>query len=308
MRSQTIQKILSAVGYYRVKTAIKKRIHERSIRRHDERRIRIMQLEINSITHRILPLPNESLNIVVTLTSYGKRVVENAPFAILSILHQTILPNRIVLNLDKNMWNENNIPDLLKKLQIAGVEVHFCEDVGPHTKLLPSLARFTEDLVISVDDDIVYEANLISDLMNGYNDSDKKTIICREARKIEKDADGTYVPYMKSKDAEPGSIAVGSMPFGFRGVLYPPHVFKTKDIFNPIFRKICKNADDIWFGLTEYKEQIKVYCVKSDHITLDFVNTMEQYNPNAETCLYYENSVQGKNDIQYQAVLDYYGL
>lgn len=308
MKSQAIQKILSAVGYYRVKAAIKKRIQECTVRRHDARRIRRMQREINNITHRILPLPIEKLNVVITLTSYGKRVAENAPFAILSILHQTILPNRIVLNLDKNAWNEKNIPDLLKTLQIAGVEVYFCEDVGPHTKLLPSLARFTEDVIISVDDDIIYEENLISDLLKGYNETDKKTIICRAAKKIEKDADGAYVPYMKSRNVEPGAMAIGFMPFGFRGVLYPPYVFKTKDIFNPIFRNICKNADDIWFGVTEYKEQIKVYCVKSDNITLDFVNTTEQYNPSIDTCLYFENSIQGKNDIQYKAVLDYYGL
>ena len=125
---------------------------------------------------------------------------------------------------------------------------------------------------------------------------------------IEKNIDGEYISYTKSSDAVPGTTAVGYMPLGFRGVLYPPHVFKTKDIFNPIFRKICKNADDIWFGVTEYKEKIKVYCVKSENITLDFVNTMEQYNPSAETCLYYENSIQGENDIQYKAVLDYYKL
>ena len=308
MKSQTIQKLLSTVGYYHVKSTIKKQIREYSIRRHDARRIRKMQREINNITHRILPLPVEKLNIVVTLTSHGKRVIENAPFAILSILHQTILPSRIVLNLDKDVWNENNIPDLLKKLEMAGVEVYFCEDVGPHTKLLPTLARYTEDIIISVDDDIVYEENLISDLMKGYKETDGKTIICREAKKIEKDADGAYVPYMKSRDVEHGTIAGGCIPFGFRGVLYPPHIFKTKDIFNPIFRKICKNADDIWFGVTEYKEQIKVYCVKSDNITLDFVNTTEQYNPSIDTCLYFENSIQGKNDIQYKAVLDYYGL
>ncbi len=308
MDKQIIRKLLTAVGYYQIKASFKQKIQEHIIQKKDAKRIKMMQSEINGITKRILPLPLKELNVIISLTSYGKRVSENAPYAIMSILHQSIMPHRIVLNLDRESWNRENIPDLLKKLQIAGVEIHFCEDVGPHTKLLPSIDRFTEDIIITVDDDIIYEQNLISDLLSGYNGSDKNTIICREATVIEKNRDGEYISYTKSSEAVPGTTAIGYMPLGFRGVLYPPHVFKTDMIFNPIFKSICKNADDIWFGLTEYKEKIKVYCVKSENITLEFVNTIEQYNPSAETCLYYENSIQGKNDIQYKAVLDYYEL
>ena len=264
--------------------------------------------EIVSITRRLLPESTEGPEIIVSLTSHGKRVADNAPFAIVSILHQSILPNRIILNLDKNAWNEDTIPSLLKKLVIAGLEICFCEDIGPHTKLLPTLERHPDSIIITVDDDIFYESNLIADLMHGYHHSDHQTIICREAKVIEKTDDGSFVSYSQARSAEPGTTSVGYIPYGFRGVLYPPKVFPTKDIFDKVFRAICKNADDIWFGVTEYKESIPVYCVASDNITLDFIDTVEQYNPTSGDCLYYDNSLHGKNDIQFQAALKHYSL
>lgn len=307
MEIKFINKLLSFIGYYKIKASVKKKIHEKRIKKRDLQKINSLKQYINGINKRILPPIKTQNNIIVSLTSYGKRVEENAPFAIASILKQSLLPNKIVVNLDEKKWNEENLPILLQKLQIAGLEIFFCEDIGPHTKLLPTLANSPDDIIITVDDDILYEDNLIADLISNYNNSDKKTIICREAKVIEIIGE-EFVTYSKSKDSEPGTTAIGYIPYGFRGVLYPPHVFSTDDIFNPIFREICRNADDIWFGLTEYKEQIKICCIKSQRMTLNFVNTVEQFNPTSDTCLYYENSIMGKNDIQFKAVLEYYKL
>jgi len=280
----------------------------RQLAQNDRRRIDALRLEICAINHRFLPELNGCPEIIVSLTSYGKRVGENAPFAIMSILKQTVLPHRIVLNLDKNAWNDDNIPALLKTLQLAGLEICYCEDIGPHTKLLPTLKAFPEAAIITVDDDIIYEDNLIDDLLSTYRASDKKTIICREAVQIKKDEDGNFVPYSQSPEAQPGMTSVGYIPYGFRGVLYPPHIFQSNSIFDLIFRDICRNADDIWFGLTEYKEHISIHCAQSKHMELVFVNTVEQYNPTSATCLYYDNSILGKNDIQFNNVIEHYKL
>ena len=302
-----IRTFLSIIGYYSIKARWRKWHDARQMRKRDAKRVAEMTREILSIDHRVLPLPKENPNVIVSLTSYGKRVTENVAFAILSILHQTVLPNRIVLNLDETKWNNDNLPELIKKLEAAGLEVNFCEDVGPHTKLLPTLQKYSDDIVVTVDDDILYETTMLQDLLQNYQQSDEKTIICRLAKKIVNE-NGKYIPYTQLPDAPFGTTSEGYLPYGFKGILYPPHIF-SKAIFNKeIYRSICKHADDIWFGLTEYKEHIPVRCILSSKMSLDFVNTMEQWEPTAETCLYYENSVMGKNNIQYQAVIDYYQL
>ncbi len=299
---------LSFFGYYAIKARWRKWHNRRAIIKRDAKRVDALQAEIAGINIRVLPEIRQIGNVTVSLTSYGKRVSENAAYAVLSILHQSVLPNRIVLNLDETKWNGDNLPIEIKRLMVAGLEVNFCEDTGPHTKLLPTLQKYPDDIVVTIDDDILYEKTMLEDLLRGYKETEGNCIVCREARIIEKDANGDYVRYTQGHNAEYGTTRVGYMPYGYKGVLYPPHIFSEVIYNKKIYREICRHADDIWFGVVEYIEKIPVYCIKSTEMSLNFVNTIEQWEPTADTCLYYENTIQGKNDIQYQAVLKYFGL
>lgn len=301
-------KFLDKIGYYTVKAQWRKWHDRRVIMKRDAKRLKAMQAEIAGITARVLPENMQTGNITVSLTSYGKRVSENAAYAVLSILHQSVLPNRIVLNLDKIKWNSDNLPIEIKHLLVAGLEINFCEDTGPHTKLLPTLQKYPDDVVVTIDDDILYEKTMLEDLLRGYKETERNSIVCREARIIERNDNGEYVQYTKGHNAEYGTTSVGYMPYGYKGVLYPPHIFSDVVFNKKVYREICRHADDIWFGVVEYVEKIPVYCIKSTEMSLNFVNTIEQWEPAADTCLYYENTIQGKNDIQYKAVLKYFGL
>lgn len=300
--------ILNRLGYYKLKAQWRKWHDRRGIMKRDAKRLIAMQAEIAGIIARVLPETMQTGNITVSLTSYGKRVSENAAFAVLSILHQSVLPNRIVLNLDETKWNSDNLPIEIKRLLVAGLEINFCEDTGPHTKLLPVLQKYPDDIVVTIDDDILYEKTMLEDLLRGYKETEGNSIVCREARIIEKNDNGEYVQYTKGRNAEYGTKRVGYMPYGYKGVLYPPHIFSDVIFNKRVYREICRHADDIWFGVVEYVEKIPVYCIKSTEMSLNFVNTIEQWEPAADTCLYYENTIQGKNDIQYKAVLKYFGL
>lgn len=299
-----LHSFLEKIGYYPLKARWRKWHDARQMRKRDAKRVAEMMREILSIDHRILPLPKENPNVIVSLTSYGKRVTENAAFAILSVLHQSVLPNRIVLNLDETKWNEDNLPELIKKLEAAGLEVNFCKDIRSFTKLLPTLQKYPDDIVVTIDDDILYEPNMLEDLLKGYAASDCKTIICREATMIV-EKDGKYQAYLSSPSAPEGTTSVGYIPFGFKGVLYPPHIFSQNIFKEDVFLRICPNADDLWFGITEYNEHIKVMCVKSAKYLL-FVNNYEQYNPQPDSCLYYDNCIMRKNDVQFFNILRYY--
>ncbi len=102
---------------------------------------------------------------IISLTTIPSRLPLIA-LTLKSLLRQSRAPRRIVLNLPEFSKREKVpyvIPDELKSL--ACVEIARCEDMGPATKAIPTLLRETpEQLVIIVDDDRIYPANLVADL------------------------------------------------------------------------------------------------------------------------------------------------
>lgn len=102
---------------------------------------------------------------IVTLTTIPSRL-PHITTTLKSLMRQSRAPARIILNLPHHSRRENMAypePSFLDGL--AAVQIARCEDMGPATKLVPTLAR--EDArqkIIVVDDDRIYPANLVADL------------------------------------------------------------------------------------------------------------------------------------------------
>ncbi|WP_161957196.1 hypothetical protein [Aestuariivirga litoralis] len=103
---------------------------------------------------------------VVSLTSIPSRLplIERT---LKSLMRQSLAPARIVLNLPRFSRREGvayQVPGFVAGLK--AVEVRWCEDLGPATKLLPTLvAEAPQTPIIVVDDDRIYPANLVADLL-----------------------------------------------------------------------------------------------------------------------------------------------
>lgn len=103
---------------------------------------------------------------IVSLTSIPSRLplIERT---LKSLMRQSVAPRRIVLNLPRFSKREGvpyEVPAFLAGIE--AVSIRWCEDVGPATKLLPSLAGEASDTpIIVVDDDRIYPPNLVADLM-----------------------------------------------------------------------------------------------------------------------------------------------
>jgi hypothetical protein len=102
---------------------------------------------------------------IVSLTSIPSRLglIDRT---LKSLLRQTVAPARIVLNLPRFSRREQTDyvpPAFLDGL--AGVSIRWCEDLGPATKLLPSLLNEAPaQQIVVVDDDRIYPATLVEDL------------------------------------------------------------------------------------------------------------------------------------------------
>lgn len=102
---------------------------------------------------------------IVSLTSIPSRLglIDRT---LKSLLRQSVAPARIMLNLPRFSRRENVAyvpPAFLEGLQ--AVSIRWCEDLGPATKLLPSLLNEPPGRqIVVVDDDRIYPATLVEDL------------------------------------------------------------------------------------------------------------------------------------------------
>ena len=102
-------------------------------------------------------------DIVVTLTTTPSRIGLLEP-TLKSLLDQSRPPARIVLNVPEFSTREQvayTIPDSLASLK--SLEIRRCADLGPGTKLIPSVqAEAPDTLLLVVDDDRIYPRWLIA--------------------------------------------------------------------------------------------------------------------------------------------------
>lgn len=104
-------------------------------------------------------------SVIISLTTIPSRLPHIAP-TLKSLMRQTRAPASINLNLPHMSIREKvpyAVPAFLQGL--GSVKIHRCDDMGPATKVVPTLQREKQyQAIIVVDDDRIYPSNLVADL------------------------------------------------------------------------------------------------------------------------------------------------
>ena len=310
----SFRNLLKRVGYYDKKASLKYKKYLQTVRRNDAQLKVDIERKINDLPYNMLQRNNDASDIIVSLTTHGKRLAESAPYGIYCLFTQTVLPNRIVLNVNKDVWNEDNLPPLIKRLMKSGLEVVFCKDVRSHTKFLPALERFPNNPIITVDDDMCYEEHMIEELVSAYTNSDKRTIFCRQGV-FPKKKNGKYIPYMQWDDSviflgkDTSRMSLSVSPYGVHGIIYPPHIFDNEIFNDEVFLKIAPHTDDIWFWAMEVRGGINAQVIRNSRTKEDGSVSLLEYLEEAEsTALYFQNCFNGRNDKEMYAILEHYNI
>lgn len=302
-------RLMEKYGLFKKKEEFKKRLYFKRVKKEDNKKRKLVERDINNLPVNILNYDMSKRNIIISVTSYGNRVERFLPYALYSMITQELLPNKIVVNIDKNRWNDDNIPTLLKKIRLCGIEINYVTDFGPHTKLLPTLEKYPNDIIVTLDDDIYYDKTVLKELYEAYTKSNKKSVICR-AGKLYRGHTHNWAKYSEFPDLNKSNIDNRILPYGVGGVLYPPNIF-TNEIFNSdIFRKYCPLADDIWFSVMELRDNIDVVYLKDSswEKTSCCVDRYEEFNIENSQSLYIRNDLHNKNDEQFDNLIIYYNL
>lgn len=241
--------------------------------------------------------------VIVSLTTYGKRIHDVA-LTIESLMQQSMKVNRIVLWLDES-FNGQPLPNLLYLQQNRGLEINYCEDIRSYKKLIPQMHATPDAAIISADDDILYDYDVLEHLILAYLKNPHMIHCCRVHRMLF-DINGKLMPY-NQWDSRCSQLGTDKRNFltGVGGVLYPPHSLNDEMFNEDVFMDICPNADDIWFTAMAIKKGTPINKVftRNQHGE-DYLE-----NPHAlEQGLAVKNVVQGGNDRQIKAVFDKYKL
>ena len=299
-------KILEVLGYYRIKKNLKHRMFCRRLLKEDARRKQEVREAIGTLNGTQLQRSGDETDIIVSLTSYGKRVCDTLPYTLYSLLQQTRKPNRIVVWLDNVNWSEDSLPTILKKLETLGIEFFFVEDTRSYKKLIPALMAFPDNVLITTDDDLYYNPYTIEWLTDAYVKSDKHSVFGTWAYPA-KVSNGQYQPYSTWKANQSDSTDYALIGCG--GILYPPHIFDEEILKKDLFMKMAPTADDLWFWVMEKRQGIPIKLIEKGGYGLhEAVNRIDVWEPNREGSLFYINEVQGKNDEQFISLINYYKI
>lgn len=238
--------------------------------------------------------------IIVSLTTIPERI-EYASVVIGIMLSQTVSPDKIQLYLGKSQFADTVLPPLLREQEKAGVEIFYVEDLRPHTKYFYALQKHPKDIVITVDDDILYGEDLIENLMDSYRQF-PEAVSAMRVHQITFADGGRIAGYNEWKYCCSDYIRQPRMDLlatGVGGVLYPPGIMPREMFRKDIFSKYCPHADDIWLKVVQALNEVPCVLAR-EHVETQCLTGSQQKG------LYHENVLQNKNDIQLRALLDYY--
>jgi hypothetical protein len=162
-------------------------------------------------------------------------------------LRQIRKPNKVILSLALSDFPDRIVPSFLNALKKRGLEIYFSDvDYKVATKLLPTLSRYPEAVIVTIDDDRMYHHSILKVLVDQHKEHPGE-IISFSARNYVFESSNLYsrINYLE-QDSLFDSSAFGIFE-GFTSVLYPPHALHP-EVFNfGNFKKLTPCADDVWF-------------------------------------------------------------
>lgn len=244
--------------------------------------------------------------VIVSMTSFGRRINE-VYLAIESIMQGTLKPNRIVLWLSEDEFKGEVLPSTLQRQQKRGLEIGFCEDIRSYKKILPTMKEYPNACIVTIDDDLMYEFDLLENLLRAHVVHPESVCACRMHRITmdEQNKPKSYIDWDFLINPE-GESNLHFLTSG-GGTLFPPRCFIEEFYNQEAFMSLCPFADDIWINamiLLSGRHITKAYTHSNDgcdylEIRLDQDDALSKENVNPLKC---------RNDIQFNAVCDRYNL
>ena len=114
--------------------------------------------------------------IIVSFTSWEKRI-KNCAHTVDLMKEQTLKPDKIILNLSSDEFKnkEKDLPQDLIEKQDDIFEINWVkENTKVYKKIIPTMEKYPNDIIVSIDDDIDYPNNAIETLYACFEEYNEK--------------------------------------------------------------------------------------------------------------------------------------
>lgn len=197
---------------------------------------------------------------MTTIPSRKSTLIDN----LMSILNQTFRFDKFCINIDDYMsFEDYEFYFGLEKLD-SRIEVNICDRKWRScNKLLPTLKKYPEAVIITVDDDILYPKDCIETLIKGYKNN-PDCVISHDSSPIIIE-DGKFIQITNNVD-----IRLNQKKFGryfSMCCLFPPHIFDGTDLYDYDKMKYCTEGthDELWFWLMSTMNCVKSVALNDIH-------------------------------------------
>ena len=223
-------------------------------------------------------------DIIVSLTSYPARI-GTVNQTIESLLKQSLKPDKLILWLAPEQFpnKEVDLPRKLLDLQDRGLTIDWYHDIGSYKKLIPTLRKYPDAIVVTADDDLIYHTDWLRKLYEAY-DKNKKVIYVHRITRLymrngkfqilnrrEYYADDKYYHPSLCKSSAFNKLSGGA------GALYPPHCFHKDILDEKTFKRLAPTSDDIWFWLQALRNGYLVEALRNGDTNLQYIPETQQF-------------------------------
>ena len=282
------------------------------------------------IKHSPSPTRSEGEKIIVSLTSFPARI-NIVVKTIKTLLTQTLKPDAVILWLAPEQFpnGEKDLPQELLDLKQYGLTIDWYKDIRSYKKIIPTLKKYPNAVIITTDDDIYYAPDTVESLYKSYLEHKNEVHAhrCDWLKVVEEDAKTVPHPspllegegitevvqtqkkvikWEKTRelylDRHRGVASFHNILTGYGAVLYPPNCFY-KDVCNEsLIKELIPTHDDIWLWAMATLNGYKTRLVKGYSESINYVENSQQYG----LCKINKKGVGMSLDEAYEIMLNKY--
>lgn len=253
-------------------------------------------------TRKKLGVIEKNHKIIASLTSFPFRI-KTIHIVMERIFNQTLLADEVHLYLAKEQFpnRENDLTTELIEFCKKGLKIIWVdEDLRPHKKYFYVMQNHSDDIVITLDDDVIYDLDVFEKLYNSYLKY-PNAVSAMRARAIKFNENNQFKSYSEWNNCSDitSGPSMSLLAIGVGGTLYPPNcmhneLFNIDNIFN-----LCPDADDLWLKTMQIMNNTPTVLVKKSERIIHIDGSQE-------ITLHHENLYENKNDIQINSIFNVY--
>ena len=276
------------------------------------------------------PTRSEGEKIIVSLTSFPARI-NIVVKTIKTLLTQTLKPDAVILWLAPEQFpnGEKDLPQELLDLKQYGLTIDWYKDIRSYKKIIPTLKKYPNAVIITTDDDIYYAPDTVESLYKSYLEHRNEVHAhrCDWLKVVEEDAKTVSHPspllqgegmtevvqtqkkvikWEKTRelylDRHRGVASFHNRLTGYGAVLYPPNCFYKDVCDESLIKELIPTHDDIWLWAMATLNGYKTRLVKGYSESINYVENSQQYG----LCKINKKGVGMSLDEAYEIMLNKY--